>query len=62
MPIFGGELDLLGVIQVLNKKKGDFSHRDESLLSALASNVGLTLENSRYFCIHRPECKEVYNY
>jgi serine/threonine protein kinase len=62
MPIFGSQLELLGVIQVLNKKRGDFTHRDESLLSALAANVGLTLENSRYFCIHRPECKEASTY
>jgi adenylate cyclase len=58
MPIFGSQLELLGVVQVLNKKNGDFTHRDESLLSALAANVGLTLENSRYFCVYRPECKE----
>jgi serine/threonine protein kinase len=58
MPILGTQLELLGVIQVLNKEDGPFSHRDESLLSALAANVGLALENSRYFCGRRPECEE----
>lgn len=59
MPILGTQLELLGVIQVLNKENGPFSHRDESLLSALAANVGLALENSRYFCVRRPECEEI---
>jgi adenylate cyclase len=59
MPILGSQLELLGVIQVLNKKKGDFNHKDESLLSALAVNVGLALEKSRYFCARKPECKEI---
>jgi len=40
-------------------EQGEFSHRDESLLSALATHVGLALENSRYFCARRPECKEI---
>jgi serine/threonine protein kinase len=59
MPILGSQLELLGVIQILNKKNGPFSHADESLLSALASSVGLALENSRYFCFKRPECEEM---
>jgi putative methionine-R-sulfoxide reductase with GAF domain len=59
MPILGSQLELLGVIQVLNKENGQFSHGDESLLSALAANVGLALENSRYFCGRRPECEEM---
>jgi len=59
MPILGSQLELLGVIQVLNKEHGQFSRRDESLLSALAANVGLALENSRYFCPRRPECEEM---
>jgi serine/threonine protein kinase/putative methionine-R-sulfoxide reductase with GAF domain len=59
MPILGSQLELLGVIQVLNKENGPFSHADESLLSALAANVGLALENSRYFCFMKPECEEM---
>jgi serine/threonine protein kinase len=59
MPILGSQLELLGVIQVLNKQNGPFSHADESLLSALAATVGLALENSRYFCGRRPECEEM---
>ena len=59
MPILGTQLELLGVIQVLNKKKGDFTNSDESLLSAMAVNVGITLDSCNYFCINRPKCKEV---
>jgi transcriptional regulator with GAF, ATPase, and Fis domain len=59
MPILGTQLELLGVIQVLNKENGLFSRTDESLLSALAANVGLALENTKYFCIRRPECGEL---
>jgi serine/threonine protein kinase len=59
MPILGSQLELLGVIQVLNKENGQFTRRDESLLSALAANVGLALENSRYFCVRKPECEEM---
>jgi GAF domain-containing protein len=58
MPILGSQLELLGVIQVLNKN-GLFTHADESLLSALAANVGLAVENSRYLCFKRPECEDM---
>ena len=61
MPILGREVDLLGVIQVLNKKTGDFDYYDESILSAMAVHVGLTLENSMYFCPLKPGCKETCN-
>ncbi len=59
MPILGREAELLGVIQVLNKKDGDFTSYDESILSALAAHVGLALENNLYFCLERPHCKEI---
>jgi serine/threonine protein kinase len=59
MPILGREAELLGVIQVLNKKEGDFTSYDESILSALAAHVGLALENNLYFCLEKPHCKEV---
>jgi len=57
MPILGREAELLGVIQVLNKRDGDFTSYDESILSALATHVGLALENNMYFCLERPHCK-----
>ncbi|MFH1489238.1 MAG: protein kinase [Pseudomonadota bacterium] len=56
MPVLGSEVELLGVIQVLNKKTGDFDYYDESMLSALAVQIGLTLEKSKYFCLERPRC------
>jgi serine/threonine protein kinase/putative methionine-R-sulfoxide reductase with GAF domain len=56
MPILGSDVELLGVIQVLNKRTGQFDYYDESILSALAVHVGLTLEKNRYFCPQRPTC------
>jgi GAF domain-containing protein len=61
MPVLGRKAELLGVIQVLNKKEGGFTYYDESILSALAAHVGLALENNLYFCAQRPHCKEVCN-
>ena len=56
MPILGANVELLGVIQVLNKRAGSFDHGDESLLSVLAVHIGLTLENTLYYCPRRREC------
>jgi signal transduction histidine kinase len=39
----------IGVIQVLNKRSGDFSPDDEELLSALAMQAAITIDNSRLF-------------
>jgi len=39
----------LGVIQVLNKRDGYFTVEDESLLSALASQAAVCVENSKLF-------------
>jgi signal transduction histidine kinase len=39
----------VGVLQVLNKRSGYFTLDDESMLSALASQVGVSLENSKLF-------------
>jgi signal transduction histidine kinase len=36
--------DVIGVIQVLNKKSGTFSPTDERLLEAIASEIGVALE------------------
>lgn len=57
MPVLGSNLGLLGVIQVLNKKSGNFDNYDESILSQLAVHVGLALERNRYFCPLRPKCE-----
>jgi signal transduction histidine kinase len=39
----------IGVVQVLNKRDGYFSTEDESLLSALASQAAVSVENSKLF-------------
>ncbi|CAN5664842.1 hypothetical protein BH09MYX1_BH09MYX1_16770 [soil metagenome] len=39
----------IGVIQVLNKKRGDFSKDDTELLSALATQAAVALDNARLF-------------
>jgi GAF domain-containing protein len=39
----------VGVLQVLNKRTGYFTLDDEGMLSALASEVGVSLENSKLF-------------
>jgi signal transduction histidine kinase len=39
----------LGVIQALNRRDGYFSSEDESLLSALAAQVAVCVENSKLF-------------
>jgi signal transduction histidine kinase len=39
----------IGVIQVLNKKNGEFTSDDEELLAALATQAAVTIDNSRLF-------------
>jgi signal transduction histidine kinase len=39
----------VGVLQVLNKRSGYFTMDDEGMLAALASQVGISLENSKLF-------------
>lgn len=56
MPVLGTKVELLGVIQLLNKKTGDFTMADASLVSALSVNIGLTLEACMYYCSLRPTC------
>ncbi|MDY6791008.1 MAG: GAF domain-containing protein [Thermodesulfobacteriota bacterium] len=40
---------VLGVIQVLNKKKGGFSLSDEDLLQSIATSVSIAIENARLY-------------
>ena len=39
----------IGVIQVLNKKKGDFTDVDTTILAALATQAAVSIDNSRLF-------------
>ena len=40
---------IIGVVQVLNKHQGPFTHEDEELLEALASQAGIAVENSQLY-------------
>lgn len=39
----------LGVVQVLNKRSGTFTSEDEALLTALATQAGVSIENGKLF-------------
>src|SRR6185437_9831199 len=39
----------IGVVQVLNKKRGDFSDVDGVILAALATQAAISIDNSRLF-------------
>jgi adenylate cyclase len=49
MPLRNETGDIMGVMQVLNKKDGVFTEEDEQLLDALGSQAAIALENSRLF-------------
>lgn len=40
---------LIGVLEVLNKKNGEFNAEDQEILSALAAQAAVAIENSRLF-------------
>ncbi len=44
--MFNHEREIIGVIQVLNKKKGYFTKKDETVLVAFASHASIALENA----------------
>jgi adenylate cyclase len=49
MPLRSETGEIMGVMQVLNKKDGVFTEEDEQLLDALGSQTAIALENSRLF-------------
>ncbi len=49
MPLRNEKNEVIGVMQVLNKKDGVFIEEDEKLLDALGSQTAIALENSRLF-------------
>jgi adenylate cyclase len=49
MPLRNEKGEIIGVMQVLNKKDGVFTDEDEQLLDALGSQMAIALENSRLF-------------
>jgi adenylate cyclase len=58
MPIKTAAGEVIGVIQVLNKKGGPFTEEDEALLSALSAQAAVALDNSNLF----EEVLDVKNY
>lgn len=49
MPLRNDAGEIVGVMQVLNKKHGVFTEEDEQLLDALGSQTAIALENSHLF-------------
>jgi sigma-B regulation protein RsbU (phosphoserine phosphatase) len=48
MPMIGSDQELIGVIEILNKKSGEaFDHQDEALLEALGSHAAVALDRAR---------------
>lgn len=48
LPVMNSEAELVGVVQVLNKKGGgSFDEQDEELLAALSAHVAVALEQAR---------------
>jgi len=56
-PMINPEDDLIGVIQVLNKKDGVFTSYDEELLGGLAAQAAVAIENARLFEHYREKQK-----
>lgn len=46
MPMRNRKAEIIGVFQVLNKDKGHFDKVDEDLLTAIATNAGVAIENA----------------
>jgi len=49
VPMLGALGGLVGVLQVLNKHDGPFTHPDEELMAALASQAAIAIENARLY-------------
>lgn len=58
IPVFDGSNKLLGVIQSINKKKGDFTNKDLFILNGFASQISIAVQNSTLF----EEINEIKNY
>jgi len=49
VPMLGAQGGLVGVMQMLNKEGGPFTTPDEELMSALASQAAIAIENARLY-------------
>jgi signal transduction histidine kinase len=48
-PVRNQEGKIIGVVQVLNRHSGEFTAQDENLLSAIASQTAVAIENSKLY-------------
>jgi adenylate cyclase len=48
-PVINRKGEIIGVIEVINKKKGNFDKEDENLLQALSSQLSVALENAQLY-------------
>ncbi len=51
--------DIIGVLQILNKKDGVFDSEDEDLLSSLASQIAISIINSRLYTALEKKIHEI---
>lgn len=49
MPIKNAEGSIVGVLQAINKKDGSFTLTDEDVMSLLATQAGIALQNANLF-------------
>jgi len=52
-PTHNSQGNIIGVIQLLNKRNGIFTKRDETILSVLSSQAGIAIENARLITSER---------
>jgi sigma-B regulation protein RsbU (phosphoserine phosphatase) len=48
-PMHNPQQEIIGVVQLLNKKGGPFTFRDERLLTAMATQAAISIENGRLY-------------
>jgi serine phosphatase RsbU (regulator of sigma subunit) len=49
VPMYNPQQKIIGVVQLLNKKTGPFTVRDERLLSVIATQAAISIENARLY-------------
>lgn len=49
VPMYNPQQKIIGVVQLLNKKTGEFTIRDERLVSVMATQAAISIENARLY-------------
>ncbi len=49
VPLINSHGECIGVLQTLNRKKGEFSHSDNTFLTAISDYVAIALDNARLY-------------